>query len=278
VFLVDGPVLLAEATAAGATIEAVYAEPPMLDDPSVRAAGAAGASVHETAPGALTKVLDLKSSRGVVAVVAASRVTLGQAVASSVERKRPLLVLMGLQDPGNVGTLVRVAEAAGCAGVVLTSGSVDLHNPKTVRATAGAVFRMLVAEEATEDEVLERCAGAGLPVFATVGRSGTAVDRMPLRGALAVLVGPEAHGLDPDLVRRCAGALSVPMEGRAESLNAAIAGSVVLFEAARQRRNAPAPSPSSGSGTDSSGGVAPPMGHNDPEGLRADGDHGRPQG
>lgn len=237
-FLVDGPVLLAEGLAAGVTVEAVYVEESMLADPQVGAARDAGAVVREVASGALGKVLDLRAPQGLVAVVHRSTRTLDDVVDAAARSQRPLVVLVSLQDPGNVGTLVRVAEAAGCAGVVLTTGSVDLHNPKTVRATAGAVFRVAVAEGVGTNQVLERCRSAGLPVWATAGAGGGAVvlEDAPLTGAVALFVGAEAHGLPDEVLASSDGVLTVPMAGAVESLNAAVAGSVVLFEAARQRR------------------------------------------
>jgi RNA methyltransferase, TrmH family len=257
VFLADGPVLLAEALAAGADVQRVFAETDCLDDPAVITAQQAGLTVVEAAPGALAKVLDLKAPRGVVAVVGASPSSVDEVLDRASATRRPVAVLVGLQDPGNLGTLIRVAEASGCAGVLLTSGSVDLHNPKTVRATAGAVFRVSVVDGVDELSVIEGCRRRSVPVVATIGSGGTLLDEAPLAGAVAVLLGAEAHGLAPELVERCDGALTIPMEGGVESLNAAVAGSIVLFEAARRRR-------SSGTAGDRSGAGTAPMGHNDP--------------
>lgn len=259
-FLADGPVLLAEALRAGAPVRAVYADAEMLHDPVVRTARDAGVPVTETADGTLAKVLDLKTPQGVVALVERRSVDLAPVLDDASSRARPVLVLVGLQDPGNVGTLVRVAEAAGCAGVVMTPGSVDVANPKTVRATAGAVFRVPVVEQVEIDQLLDACSVAGVSTRATVGRGGVPLDEVPLGGAVAVLVGSEAHGLPADVVRRCAGTLTVPMDGAVESLNAAIAGSVVLFEAARQRRSATGERRTV---SDPSGGGTSSMGHND---------------
>lgn len=263
-FLVDGPVLLAEALRAGAELDEVYAEPDALDDPSVRAAAAAGVSLHEVAPGGLAKVLDLRSPRGVVAVVRSTRSGLDEVLGRALREGRPVLVLVSLQDPGNVGTLVRVAEATGCAGVVLTTGSVDLHNPKTVRATAGSVFRVPVVEAVGLDDVLAGCRANGLPVVATVGRGGSAPEDARLGGAVAVLVGAEAQGLPDDVVAACDDTVTLPMEGRVESLNAAVAGSAVLFEAARCRRTGDAPATAADRAAIPTGGRSVELGHNDP--------------
>ncbi|MFM7064035.1 MAG: RNA methyltransferase, partial [Actinomycetes bacterium] len=167
-YLVDGPVLLAEALAAAVPLDGVYAEPAAQDHPAVRAAAGAGVAVHPVADGALKKVLDLVAPQSVVAVARVRPVVLAEVLTAAVDAAAPLLVLVELQDPGNAGTLVRVAEAAGCAGVVLTERSVDLFNPKTVRATAGSLFRVPVVQGVPVDEVMSACGAAGVPTLATV--------------------------------------------------------------------------------------------------------------
>jgi TrmH family RNA methyltransferase len=235
-YLVDGPVLLGEAVDAGVSIRSVFVEPAGRSHASVRAAAAAGAAVREVDEGTLGRVLDVVNPQAVVAVAVQSPATLDDVLRAAVDRARPVLVLVELQDPGNAGTLVRVAEAAGCAGVVLTPRSVDLHNPKAVRSTAGAMFRVPVAEGVEVAEVLEAAGALGLPSWATVREGGVPVDEADLRGGCVVLVGSEAHGLPAGAVEGATGCLSIPMEGAVESLNAAVAGALVAFEAARQRR------------------------------------------
>ena len=230
--------LLGEAVAAGVAVRTVFVEPEGLAHPSVAAARASGAEIREVEEGALAKVLDVVTPQSGVAVAAQSPAELADVLASAVAGGRPVLVLVELQDPGNAGTLVRVAEAAGCAGVVLTPRSVDLHNPKTVRATAGAVFRLPVVEGAEVADVVAAATAAGVPSWATVRDGGTAVDQADLGGACLVLVGSEAHGLPDEAVAAASGRVSIPMEGSVESLNAAVAGALVVFEAARQRRSA----------------------------------------
>lgn len=232
----DGPALLAEAVAAGVVLDAVYAEPAGMDAPGVGAARSAGVAVHAVQDRALAKVLDVVTPQHVVAVARQRASTLDTVVGAAAGSGRPVLVLVEIQDPGNAGTLVRVAEAAGCAGVVLTERSVDVHNPKTVRATAGALFRVPVAEGVAPSDVLERCRTASVPTWALVGGGGSPVDQVALAGPAAFLVGSEAHGLPPGLAESCDGRLTVPMEGGVESLNAGVAGALVAFEAARQRR------------------------------------------
>ena len=214
----------------------MYVEPAAADDPAVRAAGAAGVPVHPVPEGALKKVLDLVTPQAVVTVARAVAASLAEVVAAAKSAGAPLLVLVELQDPGNAGTLVRVAEAAGCAGVVLTERSVDLYNPKTVRATAGSLFRVPVVQEVTVDSVLDACDAAGVPTLATVATQGADPEAAPLDAAVALLLGSEAHGLPDDLVARAGTRVTIPMVGNVESLNAGVAGAVLAFEAARRRR------------------------------------------
>lgn len=240
-YLIDGPVLLGEALAAGVGLRAVFVEPKAHGHPVVEAARQAGAEVREVLDGTLSRVLDLVAPQAVVAVAVQRRHTLDEVLVDAASRRRPVLVPVSLQDPGNAGTLVRVAEAAGCAGVVLTSGSVDVHNPKTVRATAGSVFRLPVVEGVSAPEVILAATRHGIRSWATTGDAGADPGMVDLAGASLVLVGSEAHGLPVDVVDRVDGRLSIPMEGAVESLNAGVAGALVVFEAARQRRAADRP-------------------------------------
>lgn len=228
---------MVEAIRAGVDIDTVYVEPAALDHEAIWAARDAGLRLRDTTAGALSKVLDLDAPQQMVAVAAQSHADLDQLLATSLEGGRPVLVLAGLSDPGNVGTLVRVAEAAGCAGVVLGPNTADLFNPKTVRATAGAVFRVPVVRVEDLAGTLSTLGVAGIASVATVGGAeAPPPESVDLTGAVAVVIGNEAHGLDPELARACTSQVRIPMEGLVESLNAAVAGAAVLFDAARQRR------------------------------------------
>ena len=273
-YLVDGPVLLAEALASGASVRGVYVEPdaarPAVGD-VVDAATAAGVRVREVVPGALAKVLDLGSPQSVVAVVDQQPAECADVVATAAAERRPLLALVEVADPGNVGTLVRTAEAAGCVGVVLVGSCADLFNPKTVRATAGAVFRVPVAP-AADLEQLRAPSRHDVRLVGTVGDAGPPPECVALDGAAVIVVGSEAHGLSAGSVAACDELVTIPMHGSVESLNAAVAGSVVAFEAARQRRSPGAAAETS----DRSGGATTSVGHNDDPVIAGDTTPGRP--
>ena len=148
-----------------------------------------------------------------------------------------ILVLAGLQDPGNVGTLLRSAEAFNAHGVLLLPGAASPWNPKTLRASAGSAFRVRTMS-ATEPEALNLFDHHHIPAIAAVARKGTPVSEAPLTGPCALLIGNEGAGLSKILLSYAAHRVTIPTPGKVESLNAAIAGSLLLYEASRQRARA----------------------------------------
>jgi TrmH family RNA methyltransferase len=197
----------------------------------------------------LAALAETVNPQGLVAVCAALDVPLAQAVGRG---PRLTAVLADIRDPGNAGTVLRSAEAAGAGGVVFCDGSVDVFNPKTVRASAGSLFHVPVVASGPPAEVLARLGAAGFRRHGTVARGGTPYDEADLTGRVAVVLGNEAHGLPDAVAAELDGGLTIPMAGRAESLNVGMAAAVVCFEALRQRRRAGAPdlSPPSPSVTD----------------------------
>lgn len=142
---------------------------------------------------------------------------------------RRYLVLDGVQDPGNVGTILRTADAFECDGVFLVNACADLFNPKTARATMGAIFRR-EAYSVTPEELFALLSKSGVPLYGTALRE----DTVPLSDAnlskAAVAIGSEGRGLSQQMLDECAKTLKIPMSPRCESLNAAIAATVVLWE------------------------------------------------
>lgn len=185
------------------------------------------AEVYEVAPGVLQRVLAATHPRPFAAVLRIPSWPLIDLVALS----GPILGLVELRDPGNVGTLLRVAEAAGLAGVVTTVGSADLFAPKTVRAAAGATFRVPIATAAEIPDLLE----VGRRLVATVPRGGVSHRRVTWTPHDLLLLGNEARGLPGELIERAEVLVSIEMPGRAESLNVAMAGTLLAFEAATRQ-------------------------------------------
>lgn len=147
----------------------------------------------------------------------------------------PFVVAAGLQDPGNLGTILRSAEAFGAAGIFLTEGTVSPYNSKVLRASAGSFFRLplLRIPSAELTPLLKR---AGIRLLATSSHNGTALPKIDWTLPLAIFIGNEGAGLSPELTRQMDETLVVPQAAQVESLNAGVAASIVLYEAARNRR------------------------------------------
>jgi TrmH family RNA methyltransferase len=150
-----------------------------------------------------------------------------------------IVVLAGLQDPGNVGTILRSAEAFGATGVVSLTGTVSAWNPKAVRASAGSIFRMPMIA-ATAEECFLRLHEQDVTLWTTAMHHAKEVHRADLTRGVALIIGNEGNGVPQEVATHADGALTIPYPGPVESLNAAIATSVLLYEAARQRATAPA--------------------------------------
>ena len=181
--------------------------------------------------------------QGILAVARQKRVKgLGALLEGS--GKTPLLVILEtLQDPGNLGTILRAAEAAGATGILMNRSCADIYSPKVVRSTMGALFRVpFLYVEDLQEAVRRLQAGEVLPegramqVYAAHLQGAVDYTAVSYREPCAVMIGNEAHGLSPELTALASGAIRIPMEGRVESLNAAMAATVILFEASRQRR------------------------------------------
>jgi TrmH family RNA methyltransferase len=234
-FVAEGPKVLAAALDAGAPVESVLCAPSASSHEAssevVRRASAAGVPVHELAEGVMERLSGTVTPQPVLGVLPFLDVPL-----ASVGRPTLALVLVDVQDPGNVGSSLRSAHAAGAEAALLCGTTADLYNPKVVRASAGALFGLSVAIEADPEAALRHLAAIGARTLAAVPRGGEDYASANLRGAVALVVGNESRGLAGGLCERADSRLTVPMHGRAKSLNVAVAAGVLLFEAARQRR------------------------------------------
>lgn len=231
-FVVEGPTLVGEALGAGWAVEALYVAPGYGGDVVDRAV-AAGVRAFELAPGVLERVAGTVTPQPVLAVARMAAGTLDELRGATL-----VVVCVDLRDPGNLGTVIRSAEAAGVAGVVCCEGTVDAFNPKCVRASAGSLFHVRLVGGGDPVGVLEELGGRGLHRWATAAKGGVAYDEADLRAPTALVLGNEAHGLPAGLAPHTDGDLTIPIVGRAESLNVGMAAAVVCFEAARQRRSA----------------------------------------
>jgi TrmH family RNA methyltransferase len=268
----EGAELIRTALDVRTPVESVYLSPAGDDDPATqevcRRAAAAGARVFALAPGVLERVADTVTPQPVLAVlpmlddadpVHQTRTgtetdtdTHTDAAAAPPHSPDPgalVVVLVDVRDPGNAGTVLRAADAAGATAVVFAAESVDPYNPKTVRSSAGSLFHVPFTVHPDPEILAVDLAGAGFRTLATVVRDGEDYACLNWSVPSAVFFGNESSGLDPSLAARLSGAVAIPMAGRAESLNVGVASAVIAFEAFRQRRGGgPGPRSISGSG------------------------------
>ena len=219
--MIEGPTLVADAAVAGVELLEVYAEPD--------AAIPDGLDVIAVEPGVLASVTDAVTSQGVAAVARIPAPAL-----DDIPTAAPVLVAVAVADPGNAGTLLRSAEAAGFGAVLFTAGSVDPFAPKCVRASAGSVFRVPVLRGGEAATVLDEVGATGRRRVATRAHDAVALADADLSGPVAVVLGSEAHGLPAALDDHVDEWVSIPMAGRVESLNVAMAGTLLCYEVFRR--------------------------------------------
>lgn len=189
----------------------------------------------------LKKVSGLVTPEGVMAAVRMEAIekTAGRRIEGALDKGFPYLFLEDLQDPGNMGTIIRTAEAAGVSMIVLSKGCVDPFSPKVVRATMGSIFRVPLEVCKREDEffdIISEKKGEGYFFYAAALFGKRSYTDISFGKKSAILIGNEGAGLSERSVECADEAILIPMEGESESLNAGIAAAVILFEAKRQRR------------------------------------------
>jgi len=221
-----------EALAAGIVLEKVLATPAFLETSEGERLGRSLLMPPlEVSPEVLEDLTDADSPRGLLAV---ARLPRSGVDGLPVRSGRPYLYLDGLQDPGNLGALARVAEAAGAAGLALSPGCAHPNHPRALRASAGSLLRLPVALAAEPEVLDDRLAPVGPRWTALVPREGENLYEASLEGTLILAVGAEGPGLSPALLSRAVLRLTIPMESSVESLNATVAAALVLFEARRR--------------------------------------------
>ncbi|MCU1265180.1 MAG: rRNA methylase [Acidobacteria bacterium] len=235
---VEGLRLCAEAYLSGLSIEAViYSDELGQKDKAKRILTELGSVCERVVPvseALLATISYTKTPQGLVLL--ASRPEVDENEFKRRQLSNPLLIVMhGINNPVNVGAIMRTAEAAGATGAITTVNSSDPFSPKALRGAMGSAFRLPIWTKTDYGEVLAWCAASGIKTVCADAQASIAYTEMDWTGAKAIVVGPESTGLTPDEVAAAGAVVRIPMHGQVESLNVGVAASILLYEAARQR-------------------------------------------
>jgi RNA methyltransferase, TrmH family len=242
VFVAEGAELLRTALRAGAAIESVYVAPEAEEDPATREACQqaleTGARLFILGPGVLERVADTVTPQPVLTILPMiDNEVAGAGADGPAATEEPLIVvLVDVRDPGNAGTVLRTADASGIDAVIFSGESVDPYNPKTVRASAGSLFHVPFSVQPDPVALAASFKARGYRTLATVARDGDDYAALDWSVPTVLFLGNEAAGLGAEVRQAVGGAVGIPMDGRAESLNVGVACAVLCFEALRQRR------------------------------------------
>lgn len=232
---IEGPNLVGEATRAGLRFRSVFfPESHGFSYPEESAGQFQDCEMFMMKSAILAGALDTESPQPVAALIEPPDWTWAHLLGLRDREASLIVVLAGIQDPGNLGTIIRSAEAFGATGVVSLPGTVHAWNSKALRASAGSIFRIPVIS-AEERDTLDRLREAGVRVLTTTVKGAEPADLVDLAGPVAFVIGNEGNGVPANLAAKTDGAVTIPCPGPVESLNAAVAASVMLYESARQR-------------------------------------------
>lgn len=234
-FVVEGPKMFGEAPME--RIERVYlaqsAAAQMYEKYGDRLSGLSCETVSDEV---FVRMSDTKTPQGILCLVRQQHYNIEEILRENKGKRMLFIILEDIQDPGNLGTIFRTAEAAGADGVIMSSWTADIYNPKTIRSTMGSVYRVPFFHVDQMEEAVRRLQKAGVAVYAAHLGGTAAYDACDYQKSTAFLIGNEAKGLREETAACADARITIPMAGKVESLNAAVASSILLFEAARQRR------------------------------------------
>jgi TrmH family RNA methyltransferase len=238
--LLDGEHLIEEALASGVRIDVAAFTASLATGRLGRLVAElqrAGAQVLSVSDPVLAALSPVREPSGIVAIAARRTATIDDVLAGRGAAEPHLVLMLGdVQDPGNVGAIIRAAEGCGATGVVAGGGSADPFGWKALRGAMGSTFRLPIAAKASLADAVRRARAEGLRVFAATARNGTPLPHCDLRGPAAILLGAEGAGLPQDLIDAADERMTIPMCPPVESLNVAIAAALTVYEASRQRR------------------------------------------
>ena len=232
IFVVEGPKMFEEAPAD--QIYKVYATQSFCDKHTT---DGISAKLKETgfevvSDEVLAKMSDTKTPQGILCLVKWPQYSLDDLL---FRRNGVFVVLEDLQDPGNLGTIIRTGEGAGIAGVIMSGNTVDIFNPKTIRATMGSVYRVPFLYVDSLEDTIKSLHNANIKTYAAHLKGETYYDSFSFKEGTAFLIGNEGNGLKKETADLAFSYLKIPMEGQVESLNAAVATALLMYEAHRQR-------------------------------------------
>lgn len=190
-------------------------------------------SYEVVADNVFKQISDTVTPQGVLAVVKMPEYDIKDILA---DKKKSWVILDDLRDPGNLGTIIRTSEGAGMSGVIMSKESVDLFNPKVVRSTMGAIFRVPFCYVDSLTEVVEEIKNSGYEVYATAMEGSEVYDRVDYTPGAAFIIGNEANGVSDKVFESASKRIRIPMAGKLESLNAAVSAAIIMYEIARQKR------------------------------------------
>ncbi len=183
------------------------------------------------------KISNTQTPQGILCVLQQAEAGLSELLTEKGEGTPFFLILEDIQDPGNLGTILRTGEGAGIHGIIMSRGCVDIYNPKTIRSTMGSVFRVPFAYTDSLEKAIDQLQEAGIQVFAAHLQGACGYDQCDYGGGTAFLIGNEGSGLREETAGKADTNIKIPMMGEVESLNAAAATAILLYEVFRQRRN-----------------------------------------
>jgi TrmH family RNA methyltransferase len=224
---IEGPILLEEAYRSGVDVVDVFVR---QDDSTVPSTEG---TVYDVPPDLFKTIQATEHSQGVVATVRLPRFTLEDVLKAS---PALVVILARLQDPGNVGTIIRVSESFGATGCIALRDTASLHNGKVIRASTGSIFRLPHVAGVTLPEAVEACRSGSISLVGTSPAAAETIENWDWERPTALLVGNEGGGLNDEELGYCDTVLRIPQKASVESLNSAIATAVLLYEAFKQRR------------------------------------------
>lgn len=232
IFVVEGKKMVSEIPK-DQLVEVLYSEAFLEKDKTyIEALRKQEIGVEVVSNQVMKHLTDAVTPQGIIGLAKMVQVSFDQLL-----EKEPLIIILEqLQDPGNLGTIIRTADAVGATGVILSKGSVDLYNPKVVRSTMGSLFRVPILKDRNLQADISALQKEGIRILATHLQGSQIIYDCDLTGGIGILIGNEGNGLTDTLTEMADGRVLIPMMGDSESLNAGVATSVMVYEALRQRR------------------------------------------